>query len=116
MKSFTTRVELHRAGNIESYYEILHAAMKDQGFTKNMLDEKGILVKLPTVEYNFQADVTAQHVLGKAEIAAQSTKLKYSILVTESNSQRASVNLEPDVPKKVFIRVHHPAPPNSFRK
>lgn len=90
MASFTTRVELHKA--TESDYEILHAAMAKEGFTRTIkIDDKEY--KLPTAEYNFVGTFTTSQIFDKAVSAANSTKKDNWILVTESNGRTFKLEL-----------------------
>ncbi len=82
MPTFTTRIELHKA--VESDYEILHAAMEKQGFTRTIKLADGKAYKMPTAEYNFDGTELRPQVFSKAETAAKSTNKGYWILVTES--------------------------------
>jgi hypothetical protein len=85
MTGFTTRVELHDADDDD--YENLHDAMEARGFTRNIEGSSGTVYKLPPAEYNYEGNVTKKQVLEKAEKAAETTGLKYSVLVTESNGR-----------------------------
>jgi hypothetical protein len=86
MSGFTTRVELHSATSED--YEILHVAMKQQGFLRTIKSDKGSIHELPTAEYNLTGNYNIQQVIDKAETAGKTTRMKYSILVTESNGRR----------------------------
>jgi hypothetical protein len=92
MTRYTTRVELHAAGNDD--YETLHSAMEKQGFSRFVKNEDGKSYHLPTAEYNFDGSATRSEVLEKAKTAAEKTRRKFEILVTESNG-RSWHNLEP---------------------
>ncbi len=85
MATFTTRVELHYAS--EDDYEALHAAMKRKGFSRFIKSDDGITYHLPTAEYNYAGDKNQSQVLDLAKAAADETKKKYAVLVTESNGR-----------------------------
>ncbi len=81
MASFTTRVELHGANDDD--YEILHAAMEKEGFTRT-IQSSTKTYHLPTAEYNRSGTLTRDDVLESAKRAAGKTKKSYAVLVTES--------------------------------
>jgi hypothetical protein len=111
MKAFTVRVELHKAGNIESFYETLHAEMKTAGFSKT-ISKNGQKLKLPTAEYNLEGNFEPKVVLEKAKTAAGKVGLEFSVLVTPTESERESYNLKPEV----LIRIPNPLFPLHSRK
>lgn len=82
MAKFTTRVELHNAG--EDDYITLHSAMAREGFSRYIESKDGKTYHLPTAEYNLEDDCTRGDVLARAKRAAASTRLGYEVLVTES--------------------------------
>lgn len=92
MKEFTARVELHDADPKD--YAVLHEIMEKEGFTRIILGAKGVAYHLPTAEYNYKGDITLNQVGVNAGRAAETTKKRYSILVTESKG-RTWINLEP---------------------
>lgn len=81
MPNFTTRIELHKATDDD--YEVLHAAMGKEGFTRTITAEDKVY-KLPTAEYNYVGTGTLSDIYKKAEKAADSTKKANWILITES--------------------------------
>lgn len=86
MPKFTTRVELHDAG--ENDYEILHAAMRDKNFYRVIIDSTtNQIFQLPRAEYNSQGDLTKEQVLDFAVEAARVTQRQFSIVVTQSNGR-----------------------------
>ena len=85
MTSFTVRVELHDANPND--YSVLHEAMEDEGFSRTITADSGITYHLPEAEYVISADITRADVLARAKEAANSTKKKFGILVTESNGR-----------------------------
>ena len=85
MARFTTRVELHNTNDDD--YKTLHKAMEAEGFSRIIVDSKGVRYHLPTAEYNLVADLTLPQVLDSAERAAAKTKRSASILVTKSNGR-----------------------------
>ena len=85
MASFTTRVELHHAD--EDDYETLHAAMEQRGFSRLITSDDGVTYHLPTAEYNYIGSKTASEVLELAKAAANETRRKYAVLVTESKGR-----------------------------
>jgi len=92
MARFTTRVELHYAGDED--YTNLHAAMGAEGFSRLITSDDGATYHLPTAEYNFEGDMTRGEVLEAAKRAAKSTGRDAEILVTESAGRTWS-NLTP---------------------
>lgn len=85
MSRFTTRVELHKAN--EEDYKTLHEAMRAEGFSRLIGDREGKKYRLPTAEYNRDAELTKQQVLNSAKRAAAKTSRSASIIVTESNGR-----------------------------
>lgn len=49
MSDFIIRVELHNATATD--YSNLHSAMETAGFSRTIMDSRGILYQLPTAEY-----------------------------------------------------------------
>lgn len=85
MATFTTRVELHRGH--EDDYEVLHAAMEERGFSRQITSDDGVTYHLPTAEYNYSGSKTRSQVLDLAKAAASETNKKHAVLVTESNGR-----------------------------
>ena len=85
LATFTTRVELHKA--YEDDYEILHAAMEQGGFSRQITSDDGVTYHLPTAEYNYSGSKTRSQVLELAKAAASETNKKFAVLVTESNGR-----------------------------
>jgi len=88
---FTTRIVLKDA-DWEDYVG-LHKLMATQGFTKNITSDDGIVYELPDAEYNLVGELTISDAYEKAKAAADKTKLKYSILVSQA-TRRKWVGLE----------------------
>jgi hypothetical protein len=82
---FTTRVELHYASDED--YESLHEAMKREAFSREITSNDGVTYHLPTAEYNYEGNRTGSEVLDAAKRAANTTRLKYAVLVTESDGR-----------------------------
>ena len=82
MAQFTVRVELHHADQDD--YDVLHSAMEDEGFSREIASSEGTRYHLPTAEYNRSSSLTRQKILDSAESAASKTRKKFEILVTES--------------------------------
>jgi hypothetical protein len=83
MPFFITRIELHDAG--ERDYNRLHAAMLDEGFSRQIEGENGKTYHLPTAEYHRQGDdLTAKDVLEEAKRAARATNCDYGLIVTQA--------------------------------
>jgi hypothetical protein len=82
MAQFTVRVELHHANQDD--YDALHAAMKEEGFSRQIESDKGTLYHLPTAEYNRDSGKSINDILSSAAAAADTIGKKYGILVTES--------------------------------
>lgn len=85
MATFTTRVELHKA--YEDDYEILHTAMEERGFSRQVTSDDGVTYHLPTAEYNYTGSETRSQVLELAKAAASDTNKKFAVLVTESKGR-----------------------------
>lgn len=84
MPRFMTRVELHSADQDE--YDILHAAMEDEGFSRTIIGNDAVTYHLPTAEYDRHGNLTKQQVLESADRAASLTGCKFGVIVTEFNS------------------------------
>jgi hypothetical protein len=100
MAKFTTRVELHSASY--SDYEMLHAAMERRGFSRHISSDDGKTYKLPTAEYNRDANVTRDQVLEAAKAAATETGKTFAVLVTESDG-RTWIGLQEVVAKTTHV-------------
>lgn len=85
MATITTRVELHRGH--EDDYEVLHAAMEERGFSRQITSDDGVTYHLPTAEYYYSGNKTRSQVLDLAKAAASETNKKHAVLVTESNGR-----------------------------
>jgi hypothetical protein len=92
MSKFTVRVELHQAR--EDDYEVLHAAMENEGFSRFITATDGASYHLPTAEYNRESNITRKAVLESAKRAANCTGKTYEVLVTESDG-RSWYKLQP---------------------
>lgn len=82
MTKYTVRVELHDAERRD--YEKLHAEMLKRDFANTIRSSDGETYELPPAEYNLEGEPTRSQVLDRAKSAAEQTRLKYAILVTES--------------------------------
>ena len=85
MAQFTVRVELHDADGDD--YDTLHAAMKNEGFSRFIKSDGGSKYHLPTAEYTREGELTRKQVLDSAKSAAAETGKEAGILVTESNGR-----------------------------
>jgi hypothetical protein len=86
MAHYTTRVELHDA--TEENYQTFHAEMEELGFTRTITAHDGTTYRLPSAEYNYEGEIPIDTVLDKAKYAADTTDLKYEILVSEAPKRR----------------------------
>jgi hypothetical protein len=87
MPFFMTRIELHHAD--EGDYNTLHAAMLDEGFSRQIRGDDGNTYHLPTAEYHRGGgNLTIKGVLDAAERAARSTGCRYGVIVTEGTRAR----------------------------
>ena len=82
MAQFTTRVELHSAG--EFHYQVLHREMAARGFSRTVRADSGDTYHLPTAEYDCTTNEPRSAVLAAAQAAAVQTGKGASILVTQS--------------------------------
>jgi hypothetical protein len=82
MARFTVRVELEDAE--WKHYNVLYEEMAFHGFTDTIIDTNGNVWKLPDAEYNFVGELNRDEVLSRAKAAAEATRKKFSILVTQS--------------------------------
>ena len=85
MAQFTVRVELHEAQWAD--YDTLHAAMAQQGFSRQITSDEGRTYQLPWAEYDGSGNLTSTQVLSIAQTAAATTGKKNSVLVTEAKSR-----------------------------
>jgi hypothetical protein len=83
MATYMTRVELHEATYND--YEILHAAMGNEGFSRTITGSDGVTYHLPTAEYYRDTQLTLAQVLESAKLAASTTRKNYGAIVTMSN-------------------------------
>ena len=74
MAQFTVRVELHDAQWAD--YDVLHAAMAQQGFSRLIMADDGRTYQLPWAEYDGAGNLNSMQVLGIAQNAAASTGKK----------------------------------------
>lgn len=81
MANFTVRVELHQASYAD--YETLHAAMEQQGFSRQIKADDGRTYQMPWAEYDGAGNLTSAQVRDIAKIAADTTRKQNSIFVTE---------------------------------
>ncbi len=82
MAAFTVRIMLHEADWND--YEKLHSEMEKQGFDRTITSNDGVTYQLPDAEYDISGDISQSDVLAKAKTAANQTKMKYAVLVTQS--------------------------------
>lgn len=78
MSYFLTRVELHNA--TYSDYETLHNEMAKQGFKRTIPADNGVKYSLPTAEYYFEGNYTAQDVNNLAKAAATKTNKNFGAI------------------------------------
>lgn len=86
MASFTVRMALKDADWGE--YNVLYEAMDHEGFTDIIESDDGVKYKMPDGEYNISGNFTRKDIIEKAKKAANKTKVKYSIFITESSGMR----------------------------
>jgi hypothetical protein len=85
MSTFITRVELHGTSHQEQPYQILHAAMIQEGFTKTIKGDDGSVYYLPTAEYLLKVTENPRgDVYAAAQRAASKTGKTFWIIVTQS--------------------------------
>ncbi len=85
MSSYTVRIELN--SKVDSDFEILHGAMKINGFKKTIVSSGGIEYYLPKAEYIISTLKDNSAVLDLAKNAVAQTNRAAEILVTESNGR-----------------------------
>ena len=81
MAKFTTRVELHGADSED--YEILHEEMENQGFSRTITSDEGIIYQLPEAEYNIEGDFEIEQIL-----AAAKTGKEFGVLVSLATKRK----------------------------
>lgn len=86
MTSFTVRMVLKDADWKE--YDTLYEAMGDEGFTDIIKSDDGKTYKMPDGEYNIGGNFTRSDIMEKAKRAANKTKVKYAIFITESSGRK----------------------------
>jgi hypothetical protein len=91
MANFTVRVELHSA--VWKYYEQLHNAMEQKGFSRKITSDDGKTYQMPWAEYNVTGNLTCAQVRDIGKAAADSTGKRNAVLATEATS-RAWVGLD----------------------
>jgi len=79
---YIVRVELNGAN--EQSYTILHTAMREAGFSRQIVIG-GTQYHLPTAEYSYSGNGTLTQVRDVAKTAASSTGLNFEILATAAN-------------------------------
>lgn len=92
MANFTVRVELHQAALAD--YQVLHAAMEKQGFSRLITADDGQTYHLPWAEYSGSGKLNSEQVRDIARTAANATGKNNAVLVTEAQT-RAWVGLQP---------------------
>jgi len=85
MAQFTVRVELHHAELPD--YERLHGAMKQKGFSRQIISDDGKTYHMSWAEYNGSGNLTSGQVLDIARQAANSTGKENAVFVTEAASR-----------------------------
>lgn len=91
MARFTIRVELHNATAKD--YTTLATALAAKNITDVITADDGNKYKMPPAEYQCYGELTAVQVRDIAATAAQTTRKKHAILVTEATS-RAWIGLD----------------------
>jgi hypothetical protein len=84
MVAFNTRVELHDA-TYQDYLN-LHSYMAQEGFTNTIRAYDGTSYQLPPAEYNLVSNCTIAQALEKAQRAAQKSRKRFAVLVSEYTS------------------------------
>lgn len=87
MAHHTTRVELHDAK--EQDYQTLQAEMEQLGFMRTIVAHNVASYELPAAEYNYEGEIPIDTVLDNAKYAAETTDLKYEILVSETVKRKS---------------------------
>lgn len=91
MKMFVTRVELVSATSED--YEVLHAEMQKELFTRSIVSNAGVEFNLPPAEYYREGNYTVHDVIEAAKRAASLAHEKFRVLTVEANAI-TSYNLE----------------------
>ncbi|MEZ2417494.1 hypothetical protein [Luteibacter sp. RCC_6_2] len=71
MATFLTRIELHSADAAD--YQRLHEEMAKKGFSRAIPDDNGVKYYLPTAEYYWEGNLSAEAVRQLADIAIAAT-------------------------------------------
>jgi len=82
--SYTVRVELHDA--TWSDYEVLHAQMAAQGFSRQIRSDEGAIYQLPPAEYVMTNSLAACAVLERAKTAAAATRKSAEVFVATTTA------------------------------
>jgi len=82
MSLYIVRVELHSA--TEDDYETLHSSMSEEGFSRIIKGDNGVLYHLPTAEYTVTSSVGRSGILASAKKAATTTGNPFAVLVSEA--------------------------------
>ena len=94
MSNYLARVELHDAEEEEDY-AVLHTAMEQRGFLRQIQGDDGVPYQLPNATYVMQnTNITLTAAQDLAIAAAIETELEYSLIVVEFENTLWS-NLEP---------------------
>jgi hypothetical protein len=94
MAMFITRVELHGAS--EQDYQVLHAAMDSENFSRTITANNGVRYQLPTGEYvSFSSTLDADGVMTLAKRAANTTGRTSWVLTSRANACRFDLPLAP---------------------
>jgi hypothetical protein len=92
--NYLARVELHGAEEEEDD-ELLHTAMEQRGFLRQIQGDDGASYELPNATYVMQnTDITLTAAQDLAVAAAVETEFEYSLIVVEFNNTLWT-NLEP---------------------
>jgi len=83
MAKYLTRVELHGAQHGDHAYDVLHTAMGVKGFSRMIVGDQGNVYRLPTAEYQIETGLTTRQVNDTALAAANSTRLKSSVITVQ---------------------------------
>jgi hypothetical protein len=85
MANFTVRVELHQATYAD--YDVLHAAMEGQGFSRSITADNGQIYRMPWAEYNGSGNLSCEQIRDIARSAANTTGKSNAVFVTEAQSR-----------------------------
>lgn len=86
MANYIARVELHAASYDD--YEVLHAQMKKQGYSRAIVGDNNLTYQLPTGTYVLSSNISAQDALNRAGEAANATSKTSAIIVADWNAAR----------------------------